>query len=92
MSKKYEPICVNSDLSVSALREAAKIVGQASTYYLHVAPSALDYAFAEVIPQVGAFSMGTVFRPEIVLQGDNDLSPDEWFIAANGLKAGSPGA
>jgi hypothetical protein len=93
MSKKpeYVHLPVNCDLSLSGLAEAVKIVGQSKTYYLSVHVDELDYANGELIPQIGAFDLGLPFRPEIVLQNDNTLDKGEWFIAANGLRAGSPG-
>lgn len=86
----YEKLAVPADVCVPALEEAARRVGPAFLYILHVN----GYQFwncKRLLQKIAADSADNPFTPYVNLVEDGALSNWEWFLTANGKACGSQG-
>ena len=90
MSEKYVSTTMAMDLNIASLEEAARLIGPAATFELHVCENNIIWV-RQMLKKLACDVMENPFAPYVNLILDNQLGQFEWFLSANGRSIGSPG-
>lgn len=90
--REFHPLKTTADLSATSLAEAALIVGPAFAYDVYVHPSRRLFVRERLWSIISDTQVdNNPMSPHLNLLVDETLSPEGWYVVANGKSVGSDG-